>query len=476
MTTIHATETVIPVRYQFGNGASTGLWLGFGTGRVALVGCGLVSSIVMMTIGLPVLFTVLPVLLCLCLAVTRVAGRPLLDWASPLIGHHSGTATGAGRWRMPFPDVHFGAEPQIVRLKLPGEFGRLKLIECADDPSVGLLIDSAARTVTAVFEVAGVDRFPLLEPEDRDALIAGWGQTLAVLADTDDGLTRLQVLERATHGTGARQSSGQAIRRDSNVEEDQSFHREIDALATSHTSELAVQWSFGRIDDTTLATLASRCRGVSRSLLSARLLTRPLSTSEIVREVAVAFGGAPAVDAFGSIPEPISRRVFWSHVVTDDMCHRSYAITSWPATAVTADWLAPLLLAAPDGVTRTISIHFERVAPAAAARTARTTRAKAVLDQRDRVRLGMTTSAAIDRAESTGVAMDEELAAGYRTHRLTGVVTLSGDTTDALDDAARVLRQAAAAVRIDLRPLHGQHDKALAATLPLCRVRAGGQS
>jgi hypothetical protein len=99
-----------------------------------------------------------------------------------------------------------------------------------------------------------------------------------------------------------------------------------------------------------------------------------------------------------------------------------------------------------------------------------------MLDQRDRVRLGMTTSAAIDRAESTGVSMDEELAAGYRTHRLAGLVTLTAADTDALDAAAPSLRQAAAAARLELRPLHGQHDQALAATAPLCRVRSRGRS
>ena len=111
------------------------------------------------------------------------------------------------------------------------------------------------------------------------------------------------------------------------------------------------------------------------------------------------------------------------------------------------------------------------MAPAAAARVARTRRAKAVLDQSDRARLGMTSSAALAGAEASGVAMDAELAAGYRTHRLAGVVTLTGDTIDALDAAAPALQQAAAVCRLELRPLHGQHEVGLAATLPLCRLR-----
>jgi hypothetical protein len=163
-------------------------------------------------------------------------------------------------------------------------------------------------------------------------------------------------------------------------------------------------------------------------------------------------------------------------VVLDERLHRSFAISGWPSAPVGAAWMSPLLLAAPDAVARTVSLHLERVQPAAAARVARSRRAKATLDQADRARFGMTSSAALDNAQASGVAMDAELAAGYRTHRLAGLVTLSGQTIADLDDAARALRQAAAVCRLELRPLHGQHASALAATAPLCRLRPRGQA
>ncbi|HWA67433.1 MAG TPA: hypothetical protein VG899_13820, partial [Mycobacteriales bacterium] len=113
---------------------------------------------------------------------------------------------------------------------------------------------------------------------------------------------------------------------------------------------------------------------------------------------------------------------------------------------------------------------------AAAARVARSRRAKAILDQSDRTRFGMTSSAALEQAEAAGVAMDTELASGYRAHRLSGLVTLSADSSSGLDDAGRVLRQAAAVCRVEIRPLHGQHDLAVAATVPLCRLRTRGSA
>jgi hypothetical protein len=460
-------ERSTPVTYQLGTSAAAGVWLGFSAGRIAVVGVGLLVSILSFTAGVPAQFAVVPLLLCGLLTVARAAGRPLLEWVSPVLGHQFSAATGATGWCAPFPTSP--TRRASSGLRLPHEYGRVRLTESADDPTIGLVVDTAARTVTAVFDIAGVDRFPLLEPEDRDMLIGGWGQALAILADTDDTLVRLQLIERARYETPIDAAA-------SDIDDDDALRRTVEALSTRHDSRLAVQWSVPRIDNTTLATMPARCRGVSRSLLTARLVTRPLSAMELGRDIATSFRGLQYRDPSTSTPGPISRRTAWSHVVTDEICHRGFAIVSWPQTAVTADWLAPLLLSAPSGVTRTVAIHLERVTPAAAARTARTARAKAALDQRDRVRLGMTTSAAIDRAESSGVAMDDELAAGFRTHRLSGLVTLSGDTPQALDDAARWLKQAAATARLELRPLHGQHEKALAATAPLCRVRSGGQA
>jgi hypothetical protein len=470
MSAVSSRPAPAPITYAFG--ASTGgVWLGLGTGRVALLGAGLLVCILAFTVGVPIGLALLPFLAGLVLAAARAAGRPLLDWVSPVLTHRTSIATGERSWCAPFPALRTRA---ARRLRLPAEYGRLRVGDCADDPSIGVLTDTTTRTVTVVFDVAGVDRFPLLEAEEKDALLGGWGTALAVLADTDEALARLQLIERASYPAVSDPSAPTAVMAGHGELDPEMavLYRCIDSLATTRSCRLAVQWSFTRLDAKALATIAARCHAVSRSLLAARLLTRPLSTAEVVSDLSS--GIRLDVD---TVPVgPVSRRTAWTHVTVDDVVHRSYAVSGWPASAVTADWLDPLLLTAPPGVTRTVAIHLERVAPAAAARVARTTRAKAMLDQRDRTRLGMTSSAAIDNAETSGVAMDAELAAGYRTHRLTALVTVSGHTLGDLDDAARIVRQSAAAARLELQPLHGQHDRALAATVPLCRVRPRGQS
>jgi hypothetical protein len=472
MTAVRSETT--PACYDIGTSGAGGVWLGLGFGRVAVLGIGLLAAVLSLTADMSPLLAMVPVLVALGVVVARVGGRPLLDWVTPVGARAGSTASGSLRWasRIPCLPAVSRADRSAVRLRLPNEFGRLSVSACPDDPAIGLVADPAERTVTAVFDVCGVDRFPLLDIAEQDALIAGWGDALAILADTDDALGRLQLIERAAAPLLLDPYPDVPV-----AGKPAEWTPQIAALATGHDTRLAAQWSFPRLDDAAVATMLSRCQLVSRSLLSARLLTRPLTADELGRDLtATLTGTATDPPGHGERIGPVSRRCDWTQVRVDDRVHRSYAVTGWPTSAVGAAWLAPLILSAPAGVTRTVSLHLERVAPAAAARVARTRRAKAVLDQSDRTRLGMTSSAALSGAEASGVAMDAELAAGYRTHRLAGLITLSADTVGALDEAGQVLRQAAAVCRLELRPLHGQHETALAATVPLCRLRHRGQS
>jgi hypothetical protein len=466
MTAASSTADKTPsLTYRVGAAGSGGVWLGMGMGRVAVLGVGLLTAIAALTGGLPIAAAIVPVLVAVAFAGARVAGRPLLDWLVPLTAHCAAGGTGTLHWRTTAPTLPL-RPGSTGRLRLPSEFGRPRLEQCPDDPAIGMVLDPSTRSITVVFDVCGPDRFPLLDDSERDGLIAGWGEALAVLADTDDALTRLQLIERA-HPAPA--LTDPAI---SSGPQADGWQRELAALATGHDSRLAAQWVCHRLDGAAIATIVGRAQLVSRTLLSARLLTRPLTASETRTDILSTLAGPVA----GGGAAALSRRADWTQVRLDDRFHRSFAVASWPTGPVGATWLSPLLLVAPEAATRTVALHLERVTPAAAARVARTRRAKAVLDQSDRARFGMTSSAALEVAEAAGVEMDAELAAGYRTHRLAGVVTLSADTVDALDQAGRALRQAAALCRIELRPLHGQHDLALAATAPLCRMRLRGSA
>jgi hypothetical protein len=459
-----------PRTYSVNSGGTGGIWLGLGTARVALLGIGLLVAILMMTAGSPPWLALTPILTGLLIAAARVGGRPALDWVAPLLGHRRDAFSGTTRWRAVLPAMPHSGSAAGVRLSLPAEFGRPRVVTCPDDPSIGMIIDATTKTVTVSFEVCGVDRFPLLDFAERDALVAGWGDALSVLADTDESLSRLQMIERTLP------LAADPYPPEPDLDDATDWQSDVVAFATAHETRLAAQWAFGKVDSAALSLIAARCQLVCRTLVSARLVARPLSASEVINEMSSMLTGQPTSESLAEKPGPLSRRSEWTHVVLDDRLHRSFAISGWPSAPVGAAWMSPLLLAAPDAVARTVSLHLERVVPAAAARVARSRRAKATLDQADRARFGMTSSAALDNAQASGVAMDAELAAGYRTHRLAGIVTLTGQTIADLDGAGRVLRQAAAVCRIELRPLHGQHASALAATAPLCRLRPRGQA
>ncbi|MCU1622064.1 MAG: hypothetical protein JWL79_909, partial [Frankiales bacterium] len=132
----------------------------------------------------------------------------------------------------------------------------------------------------------------------------------------------------------------------------------------------------------------------------------------------------------------------------------------------------PLLHDTPTcGASRTLSVHTRPVASEHAARRARAASAKARLDAGDRSRLGFTPhaggSVSDTLAETDAAATEAELVAGYRMADLSAVVTVSAPDDARLEGACRQLRALAAAQRLDLRPLHGQHSAALAAMLPL---------
>jgi hypothetical protein len=471
MSAVKTAAAPTPVAYRLGSGATSGVWFGLSAGRVALVGGGLLIGVVALTVGVPLLVALAPVVLALIVASLQFRGRSVVEWAGPLLGHSTRTASGTRRWVARIPTVDTTIGRTSTKLRLPAEYGRLHLEDCPDDPGIGMLVERSRRRVTAVLEVCGVDRFPLLESEERDVLIAGWGECLSVLTDTDDALVRVQLIDRTRRGAPLPIAVDLASSAELAL-----LTEAVADLAVLHESRLAVQWSFPRLDPETIATIASRCHAVSHALLGARLVSRPLSRAEIAADLTSSLSDAnPPLRDLSSVG-PMSRRSEWTTVRTDDLTHRSYAIVGWPQTALQSSWLAPLLLAAPQAATCAVALHLERVEPAAAARLSRNRRAKANLDQRDRARLGLASSAALDVAELSGAEMDAELAAGYRTHRLSGVATITVGDPATLPAAERALLQAAAVCRLTLRPLHGQHAEGLAAVLPGCRVRPRGQA
>ena len=471
-TTSTSRETTAPMTYGFGAGAPTGLFLGLGLPRLAIFAAGLLTTVGLLAMRSGLLIGCCPLLVAATVTLLPLAGRPLAGWAGPAVSHAASAGLGTNHW-VADPTVAVASHrARDERMRLPAECGRVSVHETAGTGGwpVGVVRDGRSAAATLIFAVAGVDRFGLLDPDGQDRLIAGWSRALIALAQRGRGTGRVQVLERvivtesditdATRWTNARatnRAGGLAA-----------LTAAIDELTVRRESFVAVRCANLREPNDAV----SRAREIATQLLAADLVARPLGQRELVGLFARMLN--PGQPEPGSTVGALSRRCEWDHVRTDDAWHRSYAVANWPGSSVPASWLSSLLLATPPTGAWSIAFHLDAVAPEIANRLARAARAKAELDRADRARLGMPASAAADNAATASAGMDAELVAGHSTYRLAAVMTCTAESSAALDESGRALRDAASGAGLAIRPLHGQHHVALAATFPLCRLRFGG--
>ena len=118
---------------------------------------------------------------------------------------------------------------------------------------------------------------------------------------------------------------------------------------------------------------------------------------------------------------------------------------------------------------RTVSVFFEPIARSKSNRSIRREAAKIESDTDQRQQKGFRVGAAHRRAARAVEEREEELVAGYGEFSYAGVVTVTAATEAELDEATDQVTQVAASVGLELRPLHGRHDQAMAAVLPLAR-------
>jgi hypothetical protein len=497
--------------YRFGAGPA-GLWLGLGPGRLGVLGGGLVAAVTGLYLGVPIPVAVLPLLVAAAVVWLPVAGRPVAAWAPPAVGHAARGLAARTRWVAPLPVQRLTGRNDGYRLRLPAEYGRLRLHTepLAGGAELAVLTDRGARTATVVLAVAGADRFPLLASAEQDRLIAGWGQALAALAGAGTRVRRLQWIEHAgpesrrdpvdwmrAHTDPVDRPDGRPAEvddMDMGASDYPGFTDRLLAGAVRHRVFLAVQvdaTSGGHsgsrrhsagLDDaggrdagaTRWATAAEVARHVVDLLLGAELVARPLGGAETAGLLAELLTSRPPTPARAAAVGPLSRRAGWDAVRVDDAQHRVFAVTGWPRLPVGPSWLEPLLLAAPAGAARTVSLHLVPVPAAAALRRSRSARARAELDRADRSRLGFVPTVGTDQAAADVLDAEAELVAGYATVRVAGLVAVTAASAAELDQAGRALRAAAALAHLDLAPLHGRHAQGLAACLPLCRLRPAG--
>ena len=152
---------------------------------------------------------------------------------------------------------------------------------------------------------------------------------------------------------------------------------------------------------------------------------------------------------------------------TDGAWHRALYVSDWPRLDVHATWLRDLMLYA--GSVRTVAVFFEPIPRSKSQRSIVRDAAKIESDAAHRAEKGFRVGAHHRRARQAAEEREEELVAGYGEFSYAGVVTVTAQDLDELERATSDVIQVAASIGLDVRPLHGRHDLAVAATLPIAR-------
>jgi hypothetical protein len=478
--TSQMTGSPAPLRYTLPAPAGAVL---LGLHRSTLTGLGVTATaVVLLMLAKTPLWAVVPLaVLGASLCALPIAGRTLLGWtptgARHLLRHLTGAHTNTRV--LPTTRVESPASDREQALRIPtlkASLGvgprhlRLSEHKDTDGVPVGILTSRRHDQRTIVLEVTGPGRFGLLDPHAQDSELSRWGSALASLC-ADPQITNVQWLSHTRPDTTcpSRQDLGDPAAFDGAHQDYQQLVADVRSRALQHRHLIALTLRSDNAGGRYAG--LSHLREHTATLLGADLLSYPLSAAELGSALRMLLD--PAQPDHGPLTDPaswaaVASRSGWSHCHSDDTVHRGYAVCGWPRLALSADWLTPLLQNAPPaGTARTLSLHARPVPPAAAARRARAETARVRLDAHDRTRLGFTPAAADELDLDDATCTEAELVAGYRLCELSGVLVISAPDLAQLEDAGQLLRAHAGAHHLDLRPLHGRHQHALAAALPL---------
>lgn len=357
---------------------------------------------------------------------------------------------------------------------------------------IAVVHDRAGHRLAITVRAEG-QRFALLDRDDQDRQMQLWGDALAPFASSACPVVAVRWTEWVAPAGMEDQHSWLAERA---VDADAGGYRALvseaapvvaghEVLVTLVVADRTVAGRGGRAGlEPAVDALLSEVRLFGQRLEAAGIAVHgPLTPAEVRTAVRVRLDpscrsaldrrartlGERAGLADGA-EHPLAASSSWRHWTVDGTLHRAFYVAEWPRLPVAADWLQGLVLHA--GVVRTIGVTYEPVAPAASRRRVERQVTKLTTDAEQRTRTGFRVDGQHQRASQAVLDREQELVAGYAEFAYVGLVEVSARDEAQLDRAAEELVQVAAAVGVDLRPLHGRHDLGVAALLPLARTVA----
>ncbi len=404
-------------RYRFSPLERRGVVAGWRGGQIGVVAAGMVVAVLALRSTPSVGGVVAAVALvgsAVGLAFWPIQGRTGEQWL-PLAARWTwARLTRAGRTLAPVPRTGHvstvaldgtgstplrAAHDQRPRRGRAGPFDRLEVMAATfgpepTAPDMGMVVDRAARSATAVLAVRG-HSFALLGPEEQDVRIAAWARVLAALAREGTEVHRIQWTESCLpddgtavlrHWTdhavlGPDSPAGRSYR--SLVDESAPVtrrHQVLVALTVSSSqSSRSIRAAGGGLIGTG-AVLVREVLAIERALDAAEItvdgVLGPGGLRRVIGEAFAVSGrsggeltgagpGAGGSAGGASWPWPMAVESHWDAVRTDGTWHATYWIAEWPRVDVTPDFLGPLLF---SPLRRTITVTMEPVSPNRAAR------------------------------------------------------------------------------------------------------------
>ena len=489
---------------------------GLSGAQVGVLGAGLLGASLMLTAGVSLLAAGAWFVGSVGFAVVPVAGIPLVGQVPTLLRFVRSRPVRRRSWIAPVPLLEVtspsvptegtGRAPGRARAALPKAMELQELL--AVDPTgrgflgrtapVGVVWDRVSGTLAATVRVSG-SGFVLAEPADQDRMLAGWGDALAVFVREGTPVVQIRWSEWAAPAPAAAHRAWIAEHLSPNPDPGaigayEQLVSRSGPLGTRHEVLLTVVVSMRSVRQPRHRHITTRVEtAVDAVLAHTRLfaerlegiglaVTGPLAPGEIGETVRARLdpSAIAVMDRLSrSIGErtgviapsnmgPLSARSDWSWWQTDGCYHRALVVTEWPRLAVPAAWMRPVLLGACDEP-RSFTTFLEPIALKVSRRAIDRSLAKLDSDAEQKQRAGFRIGAAQRRQRAAVEDREEELVSGHPEFGFSGIVCVCARTLDGLERNCEQVTQAAAQAGIELRALHGRHDQAVTASLPLAR-------
>ncbi|ONI79073.1 hypothetical protein BWI15_00415 [Kribbella sp. ALI-6-A] len=366
-------------------------------------------------------------------------------------------------------------------LHLPGAEGALRILDT--DAAVAAVHDPRRRRLTAVARIEGPAHL-LQNTDEQDRRVTAYGQLIAGLCQSNR-IVRAQILERTLpdpgdgltnwaqqRGLDPRQPAG-AIYRDllRHAAPAPARHETLFAFTLNLDAVSKEVRKHGGGIAGAMTVLEAEARGFQMALGAAGVAGCWLNAPELAMSLRVAFDPAatrtiPSLEALDqSGAGPLAIDAAWDHLRTDSSMHRVYIVTEWPRVRATPAFLGPLLLK--PGVRRTFSLVLQPIPVAKALRDARRHQVDRVTERATRKKIGRLETEEDRQLDADVAQREKDLAAGHGDVRWIGLLAVSADDEEKLDEACTEMEIASARALIDLRRLVGQQlDGFLATTLP----------